>query len=70
MIDKMGIEHVAFGFDFADFMDEEDAHLSDFYSARHIPKLLEIFRRRGYTEESLNKITHENILRVIAARMG
>ena len=57
-------------FFFGVFMFDEDAHLSDFYSARHIPKLLEIFRRRGYTEEALNKITHENILRVIAARMG
>lgn len=70
MIEKMGIEHVALGFDFADYMDEEDAHLSDFYSARHIPKLLEIFRRRGYTQADLDKITHENILRVIRARMG
>lgn len=70
MIEKMGVEHVALGFDFADYMDEEDAHLSDFYSARHIPKLLEIFRRRGYTQADLDKITHENILRVIRARMG
>ena len=70
MIEKMGIDHVALGFDFADYMDEEDAHLSDFYSARHIPKLLEIFRRRGYTQADLDKITHENILRVIRARMG
>ena len=70
MIEKMGIEHVALGFDFADYMDEEDAHLSDFYSARHIPKLLEIFRRRGYTQADLDKITHQNILRVIRARMG
>lgn len=70
MIEKMGIDHVALGFDFADYMDEEDAHLSDFYSARHIPRLLEIFRRRGYTQADLDKITHENILRVIRARMG
>ena len=64
------MEHVALGFDFADYMDEEDAHLSDFYSARHIPKLLEIFRRRGYTQADLDKITHQNILRVIRVRMG
>ena len=70
MIEKMDIDHVALGFDFADYMDEEDAHLSDFYSARHIPRLLEIFRRRGYTQADLDKITHENILRVIRARMG
>ena len=70
MIEKMGIEHVALGFDFADYFDEEDARLSDFYSARHIPKLLEIFRRRGYTDADLAKIGHENILRVIRQRMG
>ena len=70
MIEKMGVEHVALGFDFADYMDEDDARLSDFYSARHIPRLLEIFRRRGYTDADLQKITHENILRVIRKRMG
>jgi membrane dipeptidase len=60
MVDRMGIDHVAFGSDF------DGATVPDAVGdVRVYPKLLDGLRRRGYDDDALAKIAHGNWLRVL-----
>ena len=57
---RLGIEHVAFGSDFdGAIMPLELGDVSG------MPKLLDALRDRGYDDDALRKITHQNWLRVL-----
>jgi len=60
LVDKMGIEHVAFGSDFdgATMPDE----LKD---AAHYPNLIAELQNAGYTNDQLSLLTHRNFLRIL-----
>ena len=57
---RIGIDHVAFGSDFDGAV--MPLALGD---VTGLPRLLDLFRRRGYDDAALRKITHENWLRVV-----
>ncbi len=62
IINRVGIDHVAFGSDF----DGADMP-NDLSDVRGLPKLLDTLRNNGYDEQSLEKIAYRNWLRVIKA---
>lgn len=72
----MGVDHVGLGFDFVEFLDDfgidptisdEVAGLEGIKSAQNVAECL---RQRGYSEEDINKICHDNFLRVVGDILG
>ena len=74
MVEVMGIDHVGFGFDFSEFL--EDATMSSFMSqsvpytigledASKVPILAEAIRKLGFNEEEMEKISWKNWHRVL-----
>jgi membrane dipeptidase len=62
LVERMGIDHVAFGSDF------DGAVVSDELGGiAGLPRLLDALRLAGYGDADLAKITHENWLRVLDA---
>jgi membrane dipeptidase len=59
VVERIGVDHVAFGSDFEGATVPEELG-----GAAGLPKLVEALRVRGYDEEVLAKITHRNWLRV------
>jgi len=62
LVERMGIDHVAFGSDF-----EGSTVPEELGGAAGLPALVEALRARGYDDTALEKITHANWLRVLAA---
>lgn len=60
LVQRMGIDHVAFGSDF-----DGTSIPRELGDVAGMPKLLELLRAKGYDDESLRKLTHENWLRVL-----
>ena len=60
--DRIGIEHVALGSDF-----DGAGMPDDLKDAAHLPNLIAALRERGFDDESLRKVTHENWQRVLRA---
>jgi membrane dipeptidase len=60
IVNCIGVDHVAFGSDF-DGADMPNA-LRD---VTGLPKLIELLRRRGYDQASIEKIAYRNWLRVL-----
>ena len=74
MIEIMGIDHVGLGFDFCDYLasntlesfaEDESAITVGFENINKVPKLLQIFEKRGYKKEDIDKITYKNYLRIM-----
>jgi membrane dipeptidase len=62
LVERMGIDHVAFGSDF------EGATISAAVGGiGGLPRLVEALRDRGYDDAAVDRITHENWLRVLRA---
>jgi Zn-dependent dipeptidase, microsomal dipeptidase homolog len=77
--DKIGIDHVGFGFDFDEFLPADCT--SDFHSEEaektiglenctDIPSFVDKLEKAGFKGGDLEKITHGNFLRVIRERLG
>lgn len=74
MVEIMGIDHVGLGFDFDDYLsgetlkffaEGESPSTIGFENITKVPKLIKIFRDRGYSIEDLEKIKYKNFLRVL-----
>jgi membrane dipeptidase len=61
-VDRMGIDHVAFGSDF-----DGAVVPVELGGAAGFPKLIDALQAAGYDDDALAKITHENWLRVLDA---
>jgi membrane dipeptidase len=62
LVERMGIDHVAFGSDF------DGATIpNELGGVAGLPKLIATLRDAGYDDVALAKLTHENWLRVLAA---
>lgn len=79
IVEKVGIDHVSFGFDFTDFL--EDDSISSFQvgdtaitpglkGADDIPNIINGLLKRGYTKEDLNKIAYLNLRNLFARVTG
>jgi membrane dipeptidase len=60
LVERMGIDHVAFGSDFDGAVVPDELG-----GAAGLPKLVAALADRGYDEEALAKLTHQNWLRVL-----
>jgi membrane dipeptidase len=61
LVDRLGIDCVGFGSDFDGAVVPADLH-----DVTGLPKLVALLRQRGYDQVALNKLTHQNWLRVLA----
>ena len=65
LVGRIGVERVGFGSDF------DGAKIPrEIGDASGLPKLLEALRGRGYDDEALKKLAHENWVRVLRATWG
>jgi membrane dipeptidase len=62
LVERMGVDHVGFGSDFDGCVVSEELG-----GVAGLPKLVEALRARGYDDDAVAKITHENWLRVLRA---
>lgn len=58
--EKIGIEHIALGFDFMDYMGDETCMVKGLQSVAHIQNLATSLKARGYTEQEISAICHDN----------
>lgn len=71
-VDRIGIDHVACGFDFCDFVKENgpdnfpetEKDMKGFHDAREIQNLFVLLENKGYKEEDMKKIAYENLIRI------
>ena len=70
LVNLVGINHVAFGFDFTDFLNDsavssfktgETAITPGINSADEIPNIIKALKDRGYNNEALDKICSKNL---------
>lgn len=64
MVEIMGVEHVACGFDFCEYMG--DPGVAGLDNASCIPKVVEAMKNLGMNDRELTMITRENLLRLLA----
>lgn len=71
MVELLGIDHVALGFDFCDFLhlDEqnppEEVHVTtSLETSVHVQNVIEMLDRKGYRHEDLVKLTKDNFKRL------
>ncbi len=74
MVEVMGIDHVGFGFDFFDYLEDDSINsfagsgdigvkgIEDTTKAKNIIKIME---KRGYSKEDIEKISYKNFYRII-----
>ncbi|BAH06263.1 dipeptidase [Clostridium kluyveri] len=74
IVDKIGIDHVGFGLDFANYLDfktlkslqdEEYIKTQGIEDASKIPNLLNVLKKRGYNNDELEKIAYKNMERIV-----
>ncbi len=74
MVDVMGIDHVAFGFDFFDYLEgdttssfteSEDTGTIGLEDTSKVQNIIKIMEKRGYSDEEIEKISYKNFYRVI-----
>lgn len=77
--DKIGVEHLGFGFDFFEFLntdfmksysDQEDSLLRGMEDCSKVPVLVEKMKKAGFTEKDLVQITGGNWLRLMQQVLG
>ncbi|MDO4531089.1 MAG: membrane dipeptidase [Bacillota bacterium] len=77
--DKIGVEHLGFGFDFFEFLntdfmgsysEQEDSRLKGMEDCSKVPVMIEKMRKAGFTEKDLELIGHKNWMNLIGKIMG
>ena len=73
--DIAGIDHVGFGFDFCEFLedeasssfctDEESKVLHGLKDASETPNILQAMQKIGFTKQDIRKVSYENWHRMI-----
>ena len=71
MVELLGIDHVALGFDFCDFLhldqqkEPEDRHVTtSLETSMDIQNVIKILEKKGYRHEDMAKLTKDNFIRV------
>lgn len=73
IVSLVGIDHVGFGFDFVDYLEDEAmssfateaGFTKDLENASHAKRIVEVLKGRGYGQEAIEKICSQNFLRVL-----
>ncbi len=63
VVNLIGIDYISIGSDFGAMLDTK--LIQDFYDVTCIDKLIDFLKNKGYTQEHIDKITHQNIERVL-----
>ena len=63
----VGVDYVGLGFDFCEYLSEElkDTNPKNLEDASKCQNMIEELRKRGYSENDIEKIAYKNFLRVI-----
>lgn len=66
IISLAGVEHVAFGFDFCEYLYEDDDKMNPdgLKDASEAYKILDILKKRGYSQENIQAIAYGNLKRL------
>lgn len=79
IVDLIGIDHVAFGFDFFEYLEEDTSSIfiEDPYRGTpgiedisKAPNLLKRMEERGFSKEDIEKISYKNFLNLMDRRTG
>lgn len=79
MVELMGIDHVGFGFDFAEFLcgdtlgsfsSQTTPYIIGLENASHIPNVIEEMKRVGFHADEIEKIAYKNWHRIIKEVVG
>lgn len=66
MKELIGIDHIGFGFDFCEYLEEtEYASIEGLRDVSDVKKIIECLERRGYTKNEIEKVSYKNFHRVI-----
>lgn len=68
IVNLIGIDHLAFGFDFCEYLDEyqkESTNISGLEDVSRVGKIIDALFKRGYSREDIEKISYKNFQRVI-----
>lgn len=68
LVHLIGIDHICFGFDFMDYLGTpkgEDESVKGIEDVSKTQNLIIAMRKRGYSEENIEKIAYKNIFRVM-----
>lgn len=76
LVEKMGIDHVAFGFDFMEFLPEEamgtmkpepgtSSTVFGLEDESEIPEFIQLIKKRGYSNDDIEKIAYKNFERIL-----
>ena len=67
LVEKIGIDHVGCGFDFCDYLKSEGTAevIEDFSSHSDVPNLFSVLKSKGFKDDALQKIAHENFERLL-----
>lgn len=67
IVGLVGVDYVGLGFDFCEYLSEElkDTNPKNLEDASKCQNMIEELRKRGYSENDIEKIAYKNFLRVI-----
>lgn len=77
--DLIGVEHLAFGFDFTDFLpvehmasysDMPDPFIKDLHGITDVPLLLKKMKDKGFTDDEIELISKQNGFRIVREILG
>lgn len=63
--EKIGIDKVGFGFDFADYYAEDGEYVRDLDNlkdATELNNVIKVLEKRGFSKEEINMVTHKNFI--------
>ncbi len=68
-VEIMGVDNVAFGFDFMDYLSDENENIDEISDQTHLRLLLEGMKKRGFTEFEIQKISYDNVYQKFKNKM-
>lgn len=60
-VEIMGVDNVAFGFDFMDYLSDENENIDEIPNQTYLGLLLDGMKKRGFTENEIQKICYDNV---------
>ena len=64
--EKIGIDKVGFGFDFAEYYNvpgvDEDEGLKGVYDITEVKNVATVLKKRGYSDEDIEKVSYKNFI--------
>jgi len=66
LVEKIGIDHVGCGFDFCDYLKDDDGDvLKNLEDSSKAPNFFKMLSEKGYPKDALEKIAHKNFERLL-----